>query len=545
MLASAVVAVTAVAARTEETNGNDREQALIAVLTSSTSTKPEKAIACKRLAVFGSKHSVPALASLLNDQDLISWARIALEAIPGPEADEALRKAMGTLQGRSLLGVINSLGVRRDAGAVAALSQRLKDKDHQIASAAAVALGKVGNGPAIESLRRSLTVVPEKVRSAVAEGCILAAERLLADGKKSDAAAIYDEIRTADVPKQRVVEAVRGAILARGAAGIPLLVEQLRSEDKKLFQIGLMTARELPGQAVADAVAAEMDQATPRRAALLLNVLADRGDASASPIMLRLAESGAKPTRIAAIQVLQNSGDTSCVPTLLEIATDDDLEVAGAAKAAIVAMQGKPVDVQIIKRIDNAKGNALLVLIELVGQRQIEATQPLLKAIDHPDAQIRKAALAALGETIRQDDLRILIARVTAPKRADDVPAAEKALKAACIRMPDGDACAKDLRSAMSGAPVATQVKLLEILGVMSNSQALAALAAAAKSGEEALQDVATRLLGETITLDAGPVLLDLAKELPEGKFKIRAIRGYIRLVRQIQHAGQPASGNV
>ena len=39
---------------------------------------------------------------------------------PGPEADAALRDALGKLKGRSLVGVVNSLGVRKDAKAVPA-----------------------------------------------------------------------------------------------------------------------------------------------------------------------------------------------------------------------------------------------------------------------------------------------------------------------------------------------------------------------------------------------------------------------------------------
>ena len=77
--------------------------------------KADKAIACKRLAVYGSEEAVPALAALLRDPELNSWARIALEAIPGPAADDALRAAMGRLKGRLLVGTINSIGVRRDS----------------------------------------------------------------------------------------------------------------------------------------------------------------------------------------------------------------------------------------------------------------------------------------------------------------------------------------------------------------------------------------------------------------------------------------------
>ena len=100
----------------------------------------DKALACKRLAVYGSSASVADLAKLLSDERLASWARIPLEAIPGPASDEALRKAMDGLSGNLLVGVINSIGVRRDAGAVAALTAKLQDKDPEVASAAAVAL---------------------------------------------------------------------------------------------------------------------------------------------------------------------------------------------------------------------------------------------------------------------------------------------------------------------------------------------------------------------------------------------------------------------
>jgi len=534
-LVTAAAVVTTVSARAadETSTAKERERQWIAVLESADTPAAQKAITCKKLAVFGSKDAVPALAPLLHDKQLISWARIALEAIPGPEADQVLRDAMGTLKGRSLIGVINSIGVRRDTGAVAGLTERLKDPDAEVASVAAVALGKIGSEPATKALRQSLASAPESVRSAVAEGCIYSAERLLADGKATDAAAIYDEVAAADVPKQRVLEATRGAILARKSEGIPLLVKLLRSDDKRQFQMGLMTARELPGKAVADAVAAEMAKATPQRGALLLSVLADRDDVSASPVMVQIATSGAKPTRIAAIRVLKNSADASSVPTLLKIAVEKDDEVAGAARAALAEMPGEKIDAQIVERLPNARGKTRLILIGLVGQRRVEATPSLLKAIDDSDAQIRSAALTALGETIKQDDLAVLIARVASPKNAADTPIAEKALRAACVRMPDGEACASELSAAMTKVPVATQIKFLEILGALNNARSLAALSVAAKSRTDKLQDAATRLLGETMTLDAGPVLLDLAKTLPDGKYKVRALRGYIRLARQ------------
>src|SRR5258708_31086304 len=95
----------------------EKEAEFISVLRSD-APGAEKAIACKQLAIYGSSDAVVYLARLLPDEKLASWARIALEAIPGPEADEALRKATDSLQGNLLIGTINSIGVRPDAAAI-------------------------------------------------------------------------------------------------------------------------------------------------------------------------------------------------------------------------------------------------------------------------------------------------------------------------------------------------------------------------------------------------------------------------------------------
>ena len=101
-----------------------QEAKLIAVLKSG-ATQEEKAAACRQLARVATKQSVPALASLLGDEKLSHMARYALETIPDPSVDDALRDALGKLKGRPLLGVIGSLGVRRDAKAVDAIAKLL------------------------------------------------------------------------------------------------------------------------------------------------------------------------------------------------------------------------------------------------------------------------------------------------------------------------------------------------------------------------------------------------------------------------------------
>ena len=523
------------AAGDEDKNAAQEKAGKLIALLRSDAPPQEKAITCKQLAIYGGEDAVPALAALLPDESLASWARIALEVIPGTAADEALREAMGKVKGRLLVGVINSIGFRRDAGAVDGLVRRLADPDSEVASAAAVALGRIGNAPAAKALEQSLAKAPAAVRSAVAEGCILCAERLLSEGKRAEAAALYDLVRKAEVPKQRVVEATRGAILARQAAGVPLLVEQLQSADKPLFTAGLRTARELSGREVTEALVAELSRAGPDRQALLILALADRGDAAALPVVLQWTKRGPQQSRVAAIRVLKRLADAASLPVLLEAALEANEEVAQAAADVLAELPGKEVDDQLAARLSKAEGRARQVLIQLAGRRHIAAAVPaLLTAIKDPDEQIRSAALRALGLTIESGDLPVLIARVAnPPEKPEEAKAAEEALRTACERMPDREACAEKLVAAMSQAPVAAKSSFLEVLAVMGGAKALQAVGAAAKDARPEIQDTATRLLGEWMTLDAGPVLLDLAKTASDAKYEARALRGYIRLVRQ------------
>jgi len=537
VIAAAVApATTASPARAAAADNNSaaqqRQRTLIGVLQSD-APAAQKAITCKQLAIYGTQDAVPALAALLSDEKLAAWARIGLEAIPGAAADNALREAAGKLQGRLLIGVINSLGVRRDVGAVDILVPRLKDADAEVASAAAAALGHIGGASATKALEQSLAGASAAVRPAVAEGCILCAERLLAEGKRDEAVKLYDAVRKADVPKQRLLEATRGAILARGTAGLPLLVEQLSSADKSLFGIGLRTARELPGREVTAALVSELGKAAPQRQALLILALADRGDAAAAPAVLAAAKSGPNNVRIAAFGVLGRVGSTPCVPILLDAALEADAELAHAAKATLAGLPDKEVDADLLARLPKAEGKLRVVLLDVAGQRRIEAALPtLLKAADDADAQVRAAALAALGSTLGQRDLPVLIARVVNPQKPEDAKAAAEALHAACIRMPDREACAATLIAAMSQAPVPLKCRFLEILGAMGGPKALAVVGAAARDANPEIQDAASRLLGEWMSAEAAPVLLDLAKA--DAKYKNRALRGYIRIARQL-----------
>ena len=113
--------------------------------------------------------------------------------------------------------------------------------------------------------------------------------------------------------------------------------------------------------------------------------------------MLQAARGGDESVRLAAIQVVGKLGDESTVPALLEIAAADDAELSQAAMEALGRLRGENVNAELTRRLADADGKSLAVLIELVGQRRIGAVAELVKALHHSDEATRNAALVALG----------------------------------------------------------------------------------------------------------------------------------------------------
>jgi HEAT repeat protein len=530
-----IVAASAGTLAQNQPAANTKQRDLIAVLQSD-APKGEKAITCKRLAIYGTEQSVPALAPLLADKELASWARIALEAIPGPAADAALRDALGKLKGRLLVGAINSIGVRRDVLAADNLVQKLDDANAGVASAAAVALGHIGGEQAAKALTQSLADAPTGVRSAVAEGCILCAEWFLAHDRTAEAVKMYDTVRQADVPNQRHLEAIRGAILARQSAGVLLLIKQLRSEDKKRLGIGLRTARELGGRDVTEALAVELASLSPDRRPLLLLALADRNDSAVLPTVHKAAQSGPKDLRITAIKILIRLGNVSCVPVLLDAATENDAELAQAATETLVRLPGEDVDADLLARLPQARGKPRQVLIELAGQRQISKALPaVVSSLNDIDTEIRGVAVRTIG-IIGQDrqtaDLVKLLQKTNNSRERAGINKALLAISGRC-----GVRCIPHLRPLTQSRDNELHMIGLHALAIIGGPDSLAAVNSAIESAEPPVQDEAVRILSTWPNnwpedSEAGQALLMLATSAEKMSHQVLGLRGYLQYIR-------------
>jgi HEAT repeat protein len=158
-----------------------------------------RSFVCRELAIIGSAASVPGLAPLLLDDELSVFARQALERIPGPEADKALRDAIVKSRGRTRIGIINSVAVRRDPRSMPLLVKAATDEPETTA-AAAKALGEIGtteSAKALEAFRRKGTP-PQRL--AVADAFLICAERLIASGERAQAVRLLETLTDSSQP---------------------------------------------------------------------------------------------------------------------------------------------------------------------------------------------------------------------------------------------------------------------------------------------------------------------------------------------------------
>jgi len=151
-----------------------------------------KDIVCRALKTIGTAHSVPALAKLLHDEELSHMARHALEANDSPEAVKALVGAIDKAPKKIKIGIISSLGARGFGVPVAPLAKALSDKDTDISTAGALALGAIGSADAVKALGSAKVNDTNKI--AVCDAMLQCAENMLAHGKKSGAKAIYGTV---------------------------------------------------------------------------------------------------------------------------------------------------------------------------------------------------------------------------------------------------------------------------------------------------------------------------------------------------------------
>ncbi len=502
------------------------EDKLLAALGDARATGECKQFVCRMLRRTGSARCVPALAKLLDAPELSHMARFALQGIRAPEATAALIAAVKRLDGELRIGVVTTLGQRRDAEAVGPLTPLLSASDEATVIAAVRALGSIATPGAAEALRAA--DLPDAANDARADALLRCADAALAAGRTDQAAETYRRMFEADRPTPVRIAALRGLVHARKADAADTLLKLMDDRNTDLRLAGVQFIVEMPGRQATRAFAAALSKLTGDRRVRLLEALTARGDTAAAPAVAKLAEADDPALRLAAVRALGTLGDASTVPVLAKAVAAGG-ELGEAATESLNRLGGEGVGEAMGRLLDSPEPGFRAAILRVLAARADKAMIPaMLKAALDENAAVRAAAVAGLTAAAGSDELDDLVKLLKATTDAGERDRLVRALSAAAMRVDDAERRAAPVVAGLAGADADLQARLLDVLGRLGGAAALDAVRA--KLTDPKLATDAVRALAAWPDAAAADDLLAVLTDTEDRVRKTLAFRGYLRL---------------
>jgi HEAT repeat protein len=262
-------------------------------------------------------------------------------------------------------------------------------------------------------------------------------------------------------------------------------------------------------------------------------MLADRREPKALPAAVSLLNDGDPGVSSAALEIVGSVGDPATAVSLAQRTAGDEGEQAQAIRAAVARMPGDDVDTALAQALQTADTGLAIALIRILGERRSSSAVPILVAkAREPNRDTRREALTALGASAGEGDLPTLLGLVREFTDGDEANAAMAAVVAAAGRSKDASRTVDGLLAALTGkTPTSARCALIRVLPRFPDARILEMLTKAVHDPSPEIQDDAVRSLAEWPSVDALPLLLDLARNAERFSHRILSFRGYVNLV--------------
>jgi HEAT repeat protein len=531
----------------------DEETKLIQVLQTGGSAI-DKAVACARLKQIGTERSVPALAALLSEEDLSHSARYVLESMASPKAGQALVNALDRTAGLTKVGIINSLGARRETEAVLILIRLLpssgpaQESDTAIAAAAAAALGEIGGPRAVKGLQAAARASTGSIHFIIADALLRCANRMLVSGDRAKARALLKQVYETEQLDQIRLAAFSGLLRASGRAALGLMTQAIVGGPGPAQVAALQNVPEIHDRGATKALTALLPKVAPPVQAALISGLSQRGDAAAVPAVIALENNTSPAVRLAVIQALGSLGEISAIPALARFAAAGTAGEQKAARQALVDLCRGAVTESLVARLAVASPAEQAELARALGERGDKAAIPRLQELARgEDAVVRKGALRALGRLVDEAQLDLLVTCVLRAENETARAEAAEALNSACQRLRAGRSQVniEPLIQGLESGSTDARVALLPVCSGLPLPPVRAALRAAVQDQNAQIRAAATRALSDTSDIQLLDDLMTIARGRDDEHWQTLAVGACVRLTTGEETIKLPAKERI
>ncbi|MEN6575570.1 MAG: HEAT repeat domain-containing protein [Phycisphaerales bacterium] len=449
--------------------------------------------------------------------------------MPYAEAGAALRDALARTSGAVKAGLIDSVGRRRDTAATPLLVPLLSDTDMTIASAAALSLGEIGDQAAVAALTAARD---GKISDAVSEALLRCAEGRLSQGSQSEAATIYRAVMEGKPALAIRLAAWRGLALSDDDGRAELVIGALTGSDEQLRLMAIRLVRESKDDEIVRACLRQWKSLGADAQALVVNILADRGNRASLADVLEACKSPEESVRVAGVKAVGVLGDAANVALLAQRAAKTSGDEQTAARESLRVLRGKEVHAAMIRRMaETDSGVRVELMLSLADRRAAEATPVVLQMAGSNEASVRSASYRALRELAGAGDVEALVALLAGAKEGEQKQL-ESTILGVARRANAGAETSKAVVAKLDSIKDA-QLKgtMIGILGQLGDPSSLATMRRVLSDADVEIRYAAIAGLGRWPSAEPLPDLLRIAGDKNSGGCQVRALGAYIDLV--------------
>jgi HEAT repeat protein len=266
--------------------------------------------------------------------------------------------------------------------------------------------------------------------------------------------------------------------------------------------------------------------------AALIGALAERGDTAVRPAIFALLNSSSdENVRAAAISAFGKLGELADAPLLVNFLTSKSAAEQAAARTSLTQMRGEKVTRALAAELLSVSPTGKAALIEVLATRRATSELPVFIAASvDDDAQVRSAALSALGQIGTADLLAAMLPGVLKAQKGGERDNAEKNVALVCSRIENENERGDRLIKALETISPEQRDQLLSLIGRVGGKKLIDFVGQIATSGDAARRKLAIDGLSKWPDASTADKLLEIATKTSDAAERSQAFQGYVKI---------------
>jgi HEAT repeat protein len=320
---------------------------------------------------------------------------------------------------------------------------------------------------------------------------------------------------------------------APSAEFIAMIVKLIGHPDREFQAAGLEYVRtSAKGEAATQEFAAQLGKVDAAGQIALLNALSDRRDVAARAAVLQIIQTGKdEPVRAAAIDALGSLGGKDDLPLLTKTLTSGAGAEQAAARRSLVRMPGNAIDKGLSAALKEATPAGRAAMIDVLATRRATSEIPaLIAATVDETAQVRSAAMSALGQIGSPEQVASMLAGVLKAQPGGERDNAEKCVAMICARIGNEDQRGTQLIEAMKTVAAADRDELLPLVGRVGGRKLIDYVGNIAAESDPARRKFGIDALSKWPDASVADKLLEIAEKAMDPAERNQAFQGYVKI---------------